>query len=172
VGKSSLLLRFTEHRWLPESEARPTIGVDSSSHKLDVKGKHVNLNIWDTAGEARFRAITSSYYRGAQAVIIVYDITNRESFEALERWFAERSRDVPESAVKIIVGNKVDKEDMRQVPTREGAAYAARKGTLFVEASAKTAVGLREVFRDTVERVLDSESPFPFSPTSKPAFPT
>jgi len=159
VGKSSLLLRFTDQQWLPESEARPTIGVDTWNHKLDVKGKHVNLNIWDTAGEARFRAITSSYYRGTQAIILVYDISNRASFEEIEWWFAERSRFAPESAVKVIVGNKADNEDMRQVPTKEAAAYAARKGTLFVEASAKTAVGLREVFRDTVEHILEAPIP-------------
>jgi len=108
---------------------------------------------------------------------IVYDISNRASFEELEWWFAERSRFAPESAVKVIVGNKADnviphlfqslctcsqwdpQEDMRQVPTKEAAAYAARKGTLFVEASAKTAVGLREVFRDTVEHVLEAPIP-------------
>jgi len=157
VGKSSLLYRFTDQRWLPESEVRPTIGVDNWSHQLDVRGKHVDLSIWDTAGEARFRAITSSYYRGARAIVLVYDISNRASFEELEWWFAERSRYAPESAIKVIVGNKADKVDMRQVPTTEAARYAARMGALFIEASAKTAVGVREIFRDTVERVLDSE---------------
>jgi Ras-related protein Rab-18 len=108
---------------------------------------------------------------------IVYDISNRASFEELEWWFVERSRFAPESAVRVIVGNKADKviphlcqrlctcsqwdpqEDMRQVPTKEAAAYAARKGALFVEASSKTAVGVREVFRDTVEHVLEAPIP-------------
>ncbi|KAI0260389.1 small GTPase superfamily [Gloeopeniophorella convolvens] len=167
VGKSSLLLRFTDQQWLPESEARPTIGVDNWSHKLDVKGKHVNLSIWDTAGEERFRAITSSYYRGTQAVILVYDVSNRESFDAIGWWFAERSKCAPESAIKIIVGNKADKRYARQVSTEEAAAYAARMGCLFVEASAKTAVGVREIFRDVVERIVESPS---YQPTSMSAF--
>ncbi|KAI0300607.1 ras-domain-containing protein [Multifurca ochricompacta] len=168
VGKSSLLLRFTDQQWLAESEARPTIGVDTWTHKLEVNGKHVNLIVWDTAGEERFRAITSSYYRGTQAIILVYDITNRESFEAIEWWFAERSRYAPKSAVKIIVGNKADKGHMRRVTTAEAAAYAARMGTLFIEASAKTAVGVREVFRDTVEHIL--ENPILSKPTNVSAF--
>jgi len=163
VGKSSLLLRFTDQQWLPESEAQPTVGVDTWTHKLEVKGKHVNLSIWDTPGEERFRTMVSSYYRGTQAIILVYDISNRESFETIEWWFAERSHYAPKSAVKILVGNKADNGHDRQIPTAEAAAYASRMGALFVEASAKTAVGLREVFRDTLERVL--ESPISSQPT-------
>ncbi|KAI0248554.1 small GTPase superfamily, partial [Lactifluus subvellereus] len=156
VGKSSLLLRFTDQQLLPEGETDPTIGVDTMVHKLDVKGRKVVLNIWDTAGDERLRAITSSYYRGTQGIIIVYDVTNRESFDTIAWWFAERSKYAPELAVKMIVGNKSDKGHMRQVSTAEGAAYAARMGCLFVESSAKTAVGVREVFRDVVERVLST----------------
>ena len=112
---------------------------------------------------------------------LVYDISNRKSFETIEWWFAERSKLAPKSAVKILVGNKADNvfsyfvstvptltKDTsqghdRQIPTAEAAAYASRMGALFVEASAKTGVGLREVFRDTLERVL--ESPVPLKPT-------
>ncbi|KAI0260382.1 ras-domain-containing protein [Gloeopeniophorella convolvens] len=158
VGKTSLMVRFASHAWLPESEARPTIGVDTWTHKLSVHGKRVNLSIWDTAGEERFRAITSSYYRGTRGIILVYDICNRASFDAVRWWFAERSSNVPDSIVKIIVGNKVDKEYARQVPTDEAAAFAAQMGCLFVEASAKTAVGMREIFRDTIERIVDPAS--------------
>lgn len=112
---------------------------------------------------------------------LVYDISNRKSFETIEWWFAERCKHAPKSAVKILVGNKADNvfsylvstvpiltKDVsqghdRQIPTAEAAAYASRMGALFVEASAKTGVGLREVFRDTLERVL--ESPVPLKPT-------
>ncbi|KAI9451800.1 P-loop containing nucleoside triphosphate hydrolase protein [Lactarius psammicola] len=189
VGKSSLLLRFTDQQWLPEHEATATIGVDTwvntsiklstplGSHKLDVKGRRVNLTVWDTPGVERFRALTSSYYRGTQgillgttdyprfwpsvrlnpyAVVTVYDITNRESYGALAWWFAERSTHIPSSTVKIIIGNKVDKEHARQVPTAEAAAYAARMGCLFVETSAKTAIGVCAAFRDVVERIVET----------------
>ncbi|KAI0288981.1 small GTPase superfamily [Russula brevipes] len=166
VGKSSLLLRFTDQRWLPEGEKIPTIGVDTLVHKMDVKGNHVVLNIWDTAGDERLRALTSSYYRGTQGIILggfmfmtlekkkVYDVTNRASFEAIAWWFAERNKHAPKHAIKMIVGNKSDKCHMRQVSAAEGAAYATKMGCLFVESSAKTAVGVRETFRDVVERII------------------
>jgi len=140
VGKSSLLLRFSDKQWLPEDEASATIGVDFRVHKLEVHGRKVKMSIWDTAGQERFRTITASYYRGAQGVILVYDVSSRESFEALPRWLEELENYVPPEVVKIVVGNKLDKEYSRQVPTTEAAAFAARTGCLFVEASAKTAV--------------------------------
>ncbi|EIM84802.1 ras-domain-containing protein [Stereum hirsutum FP-91666 SS1] len=156
VGKSSLLLRFSDEQWLPEDEASATIGVDFRVHKMDVKGKKVKLSIWDTAGQERFRTITSSYYRGAQGIILVYDVSNRESFDALPRWFSELETYVSSSVVKIIVGNKVDKEYSRQVPTAEAEQFAARQNCLFVEASAKTSVGVRDAFRNVVAQILDT----------------
>ncbi|KAI9451801.1 P-loop containing nucleoside triphosphate hydrolase protein [Lactarius psammicola] len=151
VGKTSLLLRYTDQQWLPEHETVATIGVDTWSHGLDVKGRRVNLTVWDTPGVERFRALTSSYYRGTQGILLVYDITNRESYGALAWWFAERSTHIPEPTVKIIIGNKVDK-----VPTAEAAAYAARMGCLFVETSAKTAIGVCAAFNDVVERIIET----------------
>ncbi|PCH34637.1 ras-domain-containing protein [Wolfiporia cocos MD-104 SS10] len=156
VGKSSLLLRFSDEQWLPEDESSATIGVDFRVHKMEVKGKRVKLSIWDTAGQERFRTITSSYYRGAQGIILVYDVANRESFEALPRWFSELETYVSKSVVKIIVGNKVDKEFSRQVSYSEGQAFAKRMNSLFVEASAKTAIGVREAFQEVVENILDT----------------
>jgi len=158
VGKSSLLLRFTDQQWLPEEERIPTIGVDTLVHKLDLKGKRVVLNIWDTAGDERLRAITSSYYRGTQGIILVYDVTNRKSFDAIAWWFEERSKHAPAFAVKMIVGNKSDKGHMRQISEAEGSAFAARMGCMFVESSAKTAVGVCETFRDVVERIVNTSA--------------
>jgi len=156
VGKSSLLLRFSDEQWLPEDESSATIGVDFRVHKMDVNGKKVKLSIWDTAGQERFRTITSSYYRGAQGIILVYDVANRESFDALPRWYSELETYVSSSVVKIIVGNKVDKEFSRQVSYSEGQQFAQRMGSLFVEASAKTSVGVREAFQEVVEKILDT----------------
>ncbi|KIM87829.1 hypothetical protein PILCRDRAFT_814545 [Piloderma croceum F 1598] len=123
---------------------------------MEVKGRKVKLSIWDTAGQERFRTITSSYYRGAQGIILVYDVSNRESFDALPRWYSELETYVSDSVVKIVVGNKVDKEFSRQVQTREGEAFATRMSSLFIEASAKTAVGVREAFQEVVERIMDT----------------
>ncbi|KAJ7074571.1 ras-domain-containing protein [Mycena amicta] len=155
VGKSSLLLRFSDEQWLPEDESSATIGVDFRVHKLEVKGKKVKLSIWDTAGQERFRTITSSYYRGAQGIILVYDVSNRESFDALPRWYSELETYVSDKVVKILVGNKVDKEFSRQVSTAEGEAFATRMNSLFVEASAKTAANVKEAFTQCVERIMD-----------------
>jgi len=156
IGKSSLLLRFSDEQWLPEDESSATIGVDFRIHKMDVRGKKVKLSIWDTAGQERFRTITSSYYRGAQGVILVYDVTNRESFEALPRWYSELETYVSSSVVKILVGNKVDKEFSRQVSTAEGQQFAKRMNSLFIETSAKTSVGVKETFQEVVEQIMDT----------------
>ncbi|KAI0919836.1 hypothetical protein AcW1_003016 [Taiwanofungus camphoratus] len=156
VGKSSLLLRFSDEQWLPEDESSATIGVDFRVHKMEVKGKKVKLSIWDTAGQERFRTITSSYYRGAQGIILVYDVANRESFDALPRWYSELETYVSKAVVKIIVGNKVDKEFSRQVTYSEGQRFAERMSSLFIEASAKTAVGVSEAFQEVVEKILDT----------------
>ncbi|KII84811.1 hypothetical protein PLICRDRAFT_45617 [Plicaturopsis crispa FD-325 SS-3] len=170
VGKSSLLLRFSDEQWLPEDESSATIGVDFRVHKMNVKGKKVKLSIWDTAGQERFRTITSSYYRGAQGIILVYDVSNKESFDALPRWYSELETYVSPSVVKIVVGNKVDKEFSRQVPTASGAAFAERMDSLFIEASAKTAVGVREAFQEVVEKILDTPELWaPAGPVSKQA---
>jgi len=157
VGKSSLLLRFADETWLTEDESSATIGVDFRVHRMQVRGgKKVKLSIWDTAGQERFRTITSSYYRGAQGIILVYDVANRESFDALPRWFSEMETYVSPSVVKIIVGNKLDKEYSRAVSQEEGRMFADRMGTLFLEASAKTAVGVRQTFVDLVEKIIDT----------------
>ncbi|KAF0494343.1 ras-domain-containing protein [Gigaspora margarita] len=115
VGKSSLLLRFTEDTFLPKDDVSATIGVDFKVVDTVINGKRYKLTIWDTAGQERFRTLTSSYYRGVQGVILVYDVSKRESFDQLDSWFGElntycSSKDV----VKMIVGNKVDKVDVKK----------------------------------------------------------
>ncbi|KAG8933103.1 hypothetical protein FRC03_001335 [Tulasnella sp. 419] len=158
VGKSSLLLRFADHTWLAEEEASATIGVDFRVSKMEVNGRRVKLSIWDTAGQERFRTITSSYYRGAQGIILVYDVSNRETFEALPRWFTELETYVSPDVVKILVGNKVDKEYSRAVSEEEGRNFAERMGTLFVEASAKSSIGVDNTFKEVVTKIVEKPS--------------
>lgn len=156
VGKSSLLLRFSDEQWVPEDEASATIGVDFRVHKMDIDGRKVKLSIWDTAGQERFRTITSSYYRGAHGVILVYDVANRESFDALPRWYSELETYVHPKVVKMVVGNKVDKEYSRQVTYSEGQHFATRMGSLFFEASAKTSLGVGDAFKEVVRQVVQT----------------
>ncbi|KAJ1738624.1 Ras- protein Rab-18 [Coemansia sp. RSA 989] len=157
VGKSSILLRFTDDQFLPPEETSATIGVDFKVKMYDVDGKKYKLTIWDTAGQERFRTLTSSYYRGAQGVILVYDVSSRETFEHLSNWMEElntycSSNDV----VKMVVGNKIDKEAERQVTRKEGAEYARKHQTLFLECSAKTKIGVQQAVEELVNKIVDT----------------
>ncbi|XP_053121141.1 sperm axonemal maintenance protein CFAP97D1 isoform X2 [Hemicordylus capensis] len=132
VGKSSLLLRFTDDQFEPYRS--PTIGVDFKVKKTVVGDLPVQLAIWDTAGQERFRTLTPSYYRGAQGVILVYDVTRRETFLGLENWLRELEMYTREKVVKILVGNKIDKPD-REVDRKEGLQFARKHSMLFIAKS-------------------------------------
>ncbi|OCF54233.1 hypothetical protein L486_08145 [Kwoniella mangroviensis CBS 10435] len=148
VGKSSLLLRFTDDEFLSDEETAATIGVDFKVKSIELDGKKYKLSVWDTAGQERFRTLTSSYYRGAQGVVLVYDVSSWQTFDELLKWFKEIDTYCGEGVVKMIVGNKVDKEFSRQVTTDEGRAFAQRMGALFVECSAKTKLRVPEAFEE------------------------
>jgi len=154
VGKSSLLLRFSDQSFLGDEEGSATIGVDFKVQRIEVDGVKYKLSIWDTAGQERFRTITSSYYRGAQGVLLVYDVSNRESFDDLPRWFNEIDTYCGPSVAKVIVGNKIDKEFSRRVPTTEGQAYADRMDAMFLEASAKRGIAVDDVFQTIVRKIV------------------
>lgn len=139
-----MLLRFTDDSF--DEHIQSTIGVDFKVKHLEVQGKRVKCSIWDTAGQERFRTLTSSYYRGAHGVILVYDVTRMDSFENLEQWLREVQMYTPghgENVVKLLVGNKCDLE--RKVPKDVADAWARSQGMLFLEASAKTRLGIRQV---------------------------
>jgi Ras-related protein Rab-1A len=123
-----------------------TIGVDFKIRTMEVNGKQAKLQIWDTAGQERFQSITANYYHGSHAIAIVYDITNRQSFENLRRWVADAKRLGSPQVCLIIIGNKADLEDKRQVRRDEGQAFADNLGAPFLETSAKTSFNVREMF--------------------------
>lgn len=155
VGKSSLLARFISDSF---DEQSPTVGVDFKLKHVDVDGTRLKLTVWDTAGQERFRTLTSSYYRGAHGVVFVYDVTSRESFEnARETWRKEvEMYGTIANSVKIVIGNKIDKEDERTVAREEGVAFAKEYGCLFLECSAKTKVRVAEAFDELVKGILDA----------------
>jgi len=146
--------------FLSAEESSATIGVDFKFKLIDHKGKRYKLSIWDTAGQERFRTLTSSYYRGAQGVLLVYDVTNRASFESLPSWFSELDTFAhsPQDVVRVIVGNKVDKDESRTVSTEEGRAFASDNHAMFFETSVKTRKGVDEVFEAVVDKIVDSIS--------------
>ncbi|KAA8546496.1 hypothetical protein F0562_002765 [Nyssa sinensis] len=157
VGKSSLLLSFTSDTF---EDLSPTIGVDFKVKHVTIGGKKLKLAIWDTAGQERFRTLTSSYYRGAQGVIMVYDVTRRETFTNLSDIWAKEIDlySTNEDCIKMLVGNKVDKESDRVVTKKEGIDFARQYGCLFIECSAKTRTNVEQCFEELVLKILDTPS--------------
>jgi len=151
VGKSSLLLRFSDNIF--NESFLPTIGVDFKIRTFDLKGKTVKLQIWDTAGQERFKTITSSYYKGAHGIILVYDITDKQSFKDIETWLAEVDKFANDNVVKLLVGNKCDMEQQRAVTYDEGKEFADQLGIKFLETSAKNAVKVDEAFFTLAEEI-------------------
>ncbi|KAH9261018.1 hypothetical protein BASA81_000722 [Batrachochytrium salamandrivorans] len=154
VGKSSLLLRFTDDRF--EDGHLSTIGVDLRVKFVDIDKptpKRIKVTVWDTAGQERFRTLTASYFHKVQGLILVYDVTRRETFDNLEMWNQEIDVNTDGSpVVRILVGNKVDEAaGGRQVSKREGEQWAQQHSMLFVESSAKTRTGVSQ-YRGGIQR--------------------
>ncbi|XP_041282533.1 ras-related protein Rab-18-B-like isoform X2 [Onychostruthus taczanowskii] len=177
VGKSSLLRRFTDGAFEPR--LTPTVGIDFKMKKMVVEGRAVQLAIWDTAGQERFRTVTPSYYRGAQGVVLVYDVTRKATFTGLGRWLSEvEMYTTSSSTVKMLVGNKTDKvslgmhpfpffldylfitvckcEPDREVERKEGLQLARKHSLLFIETSAKTQDGVQHAFEELVIKILQT----------------
>ncbi|XP_020208867.1 ras-related protein RABC2a [Cajanus cajan] len=157
VGKSSLLVSFISNS---SEDLSPTIGVDFKIKQLTVGGKRLKLTIWDTAGQERFRTLTSSYYRGAQGIILVYDVTRRDTFTNLsEVWSKEvELYSTNQDCVKMLVGNKVDRDSERVVSKEEGLALAEELGCLFFECSAKTRENVERCFQELSLKIMEVPS--------------
>ncbi|CAI0440142.1 unnamed protein product [Linum tenue] len=137
VGKSNLLARFARDEFYPNSKS--TIGVEFQTQKMDFDGKEVKAQIWDTAGQERFRAVTSAYYRGAVGALVVYDISRRQTF----------------NVVTILVGNKSDLKEAREVTTAEGKALAEAQGLFFMETSALDSSNVTAAFETVVKEIYN-----------------
>lgn len=153
VGKSSLLLRFADDTF--KDNQISTIGVDWKIRTVDIDGKQIKLQLWDSAGQERFRTIASSYYRGAHAVVVVFDLTDVKSFEAIESWLEEIGEHAP-SVKKILIGNKSDLVDERAVDENDALAFAKENGMQYMETSAKSADNVTESFLAMTREIYES----------------
>ena len=156
VGKSSLILRYVDQIW--NDVFVPTIGVDFKVKSLEVDKKLVKMQIWDTAGQERFRNVISSYFKGAHGILLIYDITAKDSFKELENWLGEVERNANSQVLKILIGNKCDLEDRREISKDEGEAFAMRNGMQFMETSAKLNTNVNEAFEALAKIMVESSN--------------
>jgi len=159
VGKSCLLLRFADDNFTDSYIS--TIGVDFRFRTVTIDKKTVKLQIWDTAGQERFRTITSAYYRGADGIIMVYDVTSPESFDHVEEWLSEVDRYANENTAKLLVGNKADLIEEKQVSEETAQRFADKLGISFLETSAKTATNVDAAFLTMAKELIKNREKAP-----------
>ena len=153
VGKSSIILRYTKNEF--NASMISSIGVDFKSKDIMVNGQKVKLQIWDTAGHERFRTITTSYYRGAHGIVTVFDLTERASFEHIEKWLDEINKYAKENVLRFLIGNKSDLVDKRKVSYEEARALANRLNIYYVETSAKNNINISDFFQIATKDYLN-----------------
>lgn len=155
VGKTCVLCRYASEEFIDSHIT--TIGIDFKMKTISVGGKTIKVQIWDTAGQERFESITKQFYRRAQGIILVYDITSKVSFEALPKWIDYVKQFAREDVSVLLMGNKKDKEDNRQVAEEEAKKFAEKNKLLFYETSAKDSVNLEKAFYSLCEDVINKE---------------
>ena len=152
VGKTCFLMKYTDKTFQDIHMA--TIGLDYRLKSMKLKsGKNIKLQIWDTAGQDRFRAITKNYYKGSHGIILIYDVTNVQTFENVKQWVSQIREEASANVIIYIAGNKIDMEEERKVNKEEGEKLAEELGFPFVETSAKSGININETFEDLVERI-------------------
>ena len=164
MGKSCLLLRFADDTYTESYIS--TIGVDFKIRTIELDGKTIKLQIWDTAGQERFRTITSSYYRGAHGIIVVYDVTDQESFNNVKQWLHEIDRYACENVNKLLVGNKSDLTSKRVVSFDAAKEFADNLGIEFLETSAKNATNVEQAFMTMAAQIKNRMANAPVQPGS------
>jgi Ras-related protein Rab-1A len=156
VGKSNVLSRFVDDRF--QEHYISTIGVDFHIKTIREESKIVKMQLWDTAGQEKFRTIVSSYYRGAHCVVLSFDLTYRPSFDHLGFWLNEVDRYVQKDVLVVLVGNKSDANTCREVSFEEAHSFASSRGMKYYETSAKTGANIEKAFRGMVSEFLNSKN--------------
>mmetsp|Transcript_2864 Transcript_2864/g.4662 ORF Transcript_2864/g.4662 Transcript_2864/m.4662 type:complete len:211 (+) Transcript_2864:234-866(+) len=159
VGKSCLLLRFSDDSFT--TSFITTIGIDFKIRTIEQEGKRLKLQIWDTAGQERFRTITTAYYRGAMGILLVYDVTDEQSFNNIRNWMRQIQQHAADNVNKVLIGNKCDMLDKKVIDTARGQALANEFGIPFFETSAKNNIAVEKAFteiaKDVMKRLQEQE---------------
>ena len=153
VGKTLIVQKFIDNTFSKSTVS--TIGVDLQSKVIDINGKKVKYLIWDTAGEDRMKTMTYSYYRGCHVILVVFDVTERKSFQNVTTWVECIDKFAKSNVLRILVGNKTDLKDKRVVSTEEGKELAAQNALKYYEISALKITGLHEMFEDVAKEYVE-----------------
>jgi small GTP-binding protein len=153
VGKSSIAMRYVRDVFFECNES--TIGAAFLTMPVSHEGREISLDIWDTAGQERYSSLAPMYYRGASAAVVVYDITSAESLNQAKRWVREVQGAVEDCAI-VLVGNKLDLDSLREIPTQDAASYAEERALEHIEVSAKSSLGVRDIFGKVLAKLPTS----------------
>ncbi|CAF1491762.1 unnamed protein product [Adineta ricciae] len=164
VGKTCILFRFSDDSF--NSSFISTIGIDFKIKTIELDGKKIKLQIWDTAGQERFHTITTSYYRGATGIMLVYDVTQARSFENIDKWLRNIDDHASDDVVKMLIGNKCDMDDKRCIARARGEALAREHMIPFFETSAKNNINIEKAFFEMARLVLKKTPSNVSEPTS------
>ncbi|XP_061617768.1 ras-related protein Rab-21 [Phyllopteryx taeniolatus] len=154
VGKTSMVLRYCENKF--NDKHITTLQASFLTKKLNITGKRVNLAIWDTAGQERFHALGPIYYRDSNGAVLVYDITDEDSFQKVKSWVRELRKMLGNDICLCIVGNKIDLDKDRNVSTEEAESYATSVGAKHYQTSAKLNKGIEELYLDLCKRMMEA----------------
>ena len=151
VGKSNILLQYINGKFNEDFKA--TVGVEFGAKNIEINGRIYRIQIWDTAGQENFRSIASAYYKNSICACIVYDITSRNSFNSVQSWIDDCTKQTPRNILLLLIGNKNDLNDKREVQYEEGEEFAKKKNMIFLETSAKTGNNIDKIFEKSVKKI-------------------
>ena len=154
VGKTNILSKYLQNEFNPDSKA--TVGVEFGSKTININNNVIKAQIWDTAGTEKYRSITNAYYKGAKGAFVVYDISRKTSFNNIDKWLFDLKNNGDENINIILVGNKIDLENDRDVTTEEGEKKAILNKASFIETSAKNGNNIEKAFNLMIENVYEN----------------